>query len=560
MGLAFLSVLPMAAGNLNEEDSRKFDYFFMEACRLKMHNDYQKAAEMFQNCLKIDNGSAIAHFELGKILLMAGDEKNAFALLKNAVELNPNNEWYQVYLAGIYERAKQLPKAIQVYEQMQLQKPEKIENYYHLGDLYTQTEQYDKAIAAYRAIEEREGMDEGLVLEIQRLYLLSGDFKSGLKELDRLLDKYPNQTRYMIMKGDLYLSIEDYKKALKMYDKVANIEPENGFLYMSLSSYYEQLGDRSRANVELKKAFASKDIAYEPKMQILLGYMMNASNDSTFYGPIEELTDILKTQYPEEVSTYFFYANLWINDTTKRDVVVQNLNHVITLDPSKTEAWMQLVQLSFQEGDFEQVLAYGQQAIAAGTKTDLLYFYSGIAAQQEKNLILATEMFSQALSLTEDKNPLKAQIYGSLGDVNYELKKHKLAFGYYEAALALDEHNVMVMNNYAYYLSEEDTLLAKAEAMSAKCIELEPGNPTFLDTYAWILYLRDNILLAKFYMEKAIHNIDEPNSVLYDHYGDILFKNGDVAEAIEYWQKAIDTGGDAKVIGKKVRENKVNRE
>jgi len=554
MALALLSILPINAKDLSEDDSRKFDYFFMEACRLKMKGDLQNSGEMFQNCLQIDPQSAVSHFEVGKLLLMTGNENDALKFLRKAAELNPKNDWYQVYLAGVFEHANQLTQAIEVYEGLRQYKPSKVEYYYHLGELYTKTNQYTKAVAVYDDLESLEGMDEALVLEKQRLYLLAGDEKKALSELDRLLKEFPNEERYLIMLGDYYGTIENYKKAKKAYDKAALLAPDNGYLHMSLSSYYDQMGEKENAQKELMIAFGSDEIVYEQKMQILLQYMMMVAKDETLAPKVEDLTTVLKTKYPEQSNTYFFYANYLIQDTTKTDLVVENLKKVVHLDASNEDAWMQLIQLAFGEDDFEKVLGYTEDAELGGIKTPHVYFYRGIAAQQLEDLEMAKTSFAQGLDITEDDNPLKTSLLGSLGDVSYQLKDSEGAFAYYDAALALDGHNVMVMNNYAYYLSEEDTLLAEAETMSARCIELEPGNATYLDTYAWILYKRDNLLLAKFYMEKAIHNVPEPNDVLYDHFADILFANGDKEAALNYWQKAIEAGGDEVLLKAKMEQ------
>lgn len=552
--LIALSILPTQATTLSSEDSRKFDYFFMEACRLKMQGNFPESGEMFKNCLQINEKSAIAHFEFGKLLLMTGDENNALTFLKQAVLLNQTNDWYQVYLAGVFEHAKQLHQAIEVYEGLRRNNPTKLDYIYHLGDLYTKTKQFVKAVEVYDLIEKQEGMDEALILEKQRLYLLAGEKKKALAELNRLLDKHPKEARYQILLGDHYINVDEFKKAKKAYDKASSLDKENGYLHLSLSNYYDKIGEKKNAMNEVETAFKSKDVAYQQKMQILLQFMMMSAQDSSMLAPVENLTEVLKEAYPDEAGTYFFYANLFIDDTTKQALVFENLEKSVKLDPSNQDAWMQLIQLSFGNEDFEKVITYTDDALLSEIKTPYMYFYRGIAAQQTKDFETAKEAFANGVEITEDNNPLKPQLLGSLGDVNYELKKPNEAFTYYDKALALDPHNVLVMNNYAYYLSENDTLLAEAEAMSAKCIELEPGNPTYLDTYAWILYKRNNLLLAKFYMEKAVHNIGEANNILYDHYADILFANGDKEEALIYWQKAIDTGGDEEALKAKMRK------
>lgn len=553
VALLMVLSLPMQAERLNEENSRRFDYFFMEACRLKMKGDLSQAGEMLQNCLKIDPNSAASHFELGKLFLITRDEKNAIQFLRRATSLNPKNAWYQEYLAGVFEHAKQLPQAIEVYENLRKNEPEKVEYYYRLGALYTGTEQYDKAVVVYDEMEKLEGVSEPLILEKQRLYLLSGDEKKALAEVRRLVAEYPKEARYWVLLGDFYTETGDHKKAKKAFDKAADLDKDNGFLHMSLAAYYEAKGDKKSADKELLAAFGSQEVAYEHKMQILAQYMMMAAKDSTLSGKVENLTAELKANYPERPNTYFLYANYLLQDSSKTALVEENLKKTVSLDAANEEAWMLLVQLAFGESDFEKVLDYTQDAELNGIKTPHVFFYRGIAAQQLKNFHLAKSSFEHGIAITTDDNPLKPQLLGSLGDVCYELDQARLAFGYYGAALALDGHNVMVMNNYAYYLAEEDTLLSEAERMSAKCVELEPGNATFLDTYAWILYKRGNFLLAKFYMEKAIHNAKEENEVLFDHYGDILSANGDKEEARKFWQKAIDAGGEKDLIVPKLK-------
>ena len=549
-----LPMLALNATDLSEEDGRKFDYFFMEANRQKMKGEYQKAAEMYQNCLRIDPESAVSHFELGKILLMAGDEDNALMLLRKATELNPRNEWYQIYLAGVFEHGNKYAQAIEVYEGLRKNNPSKVDYYYRLGSLYTQTEQYAKAIDVYDDLEALEGMDDAVVMEKRRLYLLADDKKGALNEIKRLVDKYPKEARYYIVLGDYYVGIDNYKKAKKAYNKASDIDENNGFLQMSLAAYYDEIGDSVQSQVALKQAFLSQEISYEQKMQILVQNMMQVAQGQGDKAEVEELVQVLKETHPEEANTYFFYANFLMEDSTQTATVVDNLKKVVELDASNEEAWMQLVQLAFQEEDFELALRYTGDAELGGVQSSRLYFYRGIAAHQLKNLEIAKMAYEKGIQLTTDNDALKAQLLGSLGDVYYELEEASKAFSTYEEALALDAHNTMVLNNYAYFLSEKDTLLRKAEAMSAKCIELDPGNPTFLDTYAWILFMRDNLLLAKFYMEQAIHNMQEDNEVLFDHYADILWANDEKEQAREYWQKAIDAGGDEAALKKKIAQ------
>lgn len=77
-----------------------------------------------------------------------------------------------------------------------------------------------------------------------------------------------------------------------------------------------------------------------------------------------------------------------------------------------------------------------------------------------------------------------------MGDILYKKHRPEEAFAAYDSCLQWKDDNVMALNNYAYYLSEERRDLKKAEQMSQKTVKAEPTNSTYLDTYAWILFLQ----------------------------------------------------------------------
>ena len=128
------------------------------------------------------------------------------------------------------------------------------------------------------------------------------------------------------------------------------------------------------------------------------------------------------------------------------------------------------------------------------------------------------------------------------------------AYKAYDEALMYNDKNVVVLNNYSYFLSLEKKDLKKAERMSAQCIKLEPDNATYLDTYAWIFFVQGNYTLAKIYIARALEK-DKPTSAeLVDHYGDILFMNGDKEKAVEQWKKAKEMGKDSEILNRKIAE------
>ena len=155
----------------------------------------------------------------------------------------------------------------------------------------------------------------------------------------------------------------------------------------------------------------------------------------------------------------------------------------------------------------------------------------------------AIKTYKQGIkSAMEDK--VRSELWGYIGDTYHQMEDSKAAFSAYRKALGFDADNILVLNNYAYFLSLEDRDLEEALQMSARAIALEPNNATYIDTYAWILHRLGRNEEAKQYMRQALSLSSQRDSSLLAHYGDILWALGEEFMAETYWQKAVERGYD----------------
>jgi tetratricopeptide (TPR) repeat protein len=128
-----------------------------------------------------------------------------------------------------------------------------------------------------------------------------------------------------------------------------------------------------------------------------------------------------------------------------------------------------------------------------------------------------------ALAREEGNNDHLAEAFSIKGDVLYQqMEDSKRAYEAYEEALKADPDRTSVLNNYAYYLSEEGKQLRKALKMSLRTVELEPDNATYLDTYGWLLYLLKKPKEAKPYFKHAMLYGGKDSAVILEHYSKVL--------------------------------------
>jgi Tfp pilus assembly protein PilF len=136
--------------------------------------------------------------------------------------------------------------------------------------------------------------------------------------------------------------------------------------------------------------------------------------------------------------------------------------------------------------------------------------------------------------------------------VYYKMKNLAKAFETFEEALKNDNNDLTILNNYAYYLAEENLRLKEAEEMSAMVIEAEKNNSTYLDTYAWVLYKRGKAKEAEKVMEFIMKNEDVNDAELFEHYGYILKKRRNCTRAIENWKKAYELDNTKTILLKEI--------
>jgi tetratricopeptide (TPR) repeat protein len=113
--------------------------------------------------------------------------------------------------------------------------------------------------------------------------------------------------------------------------------------------------------------------------------------------------------------------------------------------------------------------------------------FAGFLSMEYSSHEKAIEWFKTGLKVcTNDQE--RSELWGYIGDVYHDMGNDKRAFKAYRKALNYNPENVLVLNNYAYFLSLLERDLEHALIMSKKAVDLESNNASYVDTYAWILH------------------------------------------------------------------------
>lgn len=200
---------------LTPEQQRRYDYFFLEAARLKVQKDYDAAFDVLQHCLTINPNASSALYEMAQYYMYLKQVPLGQAALEKAVENAPHNYWYAQGLANLYMQQNETEKAAALLENMAVRFSDKLDPLYNLLEIYNRQEEYDKVIGILNKLEERMGKNEQLSMEKFRIYLQKKDDKSAFHEIESLVEEYPNDMRYQVVLGDVYMQNGKSRKLMR---------------------------------------------------------------------------------------------------------------------------------------------------------------------------------------------------------------------------------------------------------------------------------------------------------------------------------------------------------
>ena len=547
----------LAQSSLTPEQQRKYDYFFLEAMRLKEKKDYASAFGLLQHCLDIHPNAASALYEVSQYYMFLRQVPQGKEALEKAVASAPDNYWYSQGLASLYQQQNELDKAITLLEQMAVRFPGKQDPLFNLLDLYGRQEKYDEVISTLNRLEKHMGKNEQLSMEKFRIYLQMKDDKKAFQEIESLVQEYPMDMRYQVILGDVYLQNGKKQEAYDVYQKVLAAEPDNPMAIFSMASYYKQTGQEGLYQQQLDTLLLNKKVTPDTKVSVMRQMIVEneqADKDST---QIIALFDRIMKQEQDDPQIPMLYAQYLLSKNMEAESVPV-LEQVVDLDPTNKAARMMLVGTAVRKEDYKQIIKVCEPGIEATPDALEFYYYLAIAYNQAEQPDSVVSICKRALEHTtaDSKKEVVSDFYSILGDMYHTQKQMKEAYAAYDSALVYNPSNIGALNNYAYYLSVERRDLDKAEEMSYKTVKAEPNNATYLDTYAWILFEKGNYAEARIYIDNAMKSDDEKSDVIVEHCGDIYYMTGDVDGALSYWKKALEMGSESKTLKQKIEKKK----
>lgn len=532
--IILLFLIPMLGSS--QVDVRKNATYFSKGIECKYKEDVEGAIKNFEEALKFMPDDAASMFELSEQYVRAGRMDEGFAMSKKAVELDPNNKWYQMRLAMFYRNMEQFDEFAEIYESLTEKYPDDINMLSDLLDVYLVNENYNKALEKLDLLEKQAGINELVSEQRIEIYKRQGNTKKMISELEKLIANNPENTRYYHMLAKVYMENNKEKEAIKLYNQIKIIDPNDQYINISLLEYYEKKGDLDKAFDELIAAINNKNLDFNTKANIYEYWFDKFQDANNIDQQALQAGNAFVEAYPDNHLGYLILASYYVKHNEYQPCKEMSLK-ALRLDRSNYGAWQYLVLCEAPLMEFDSLKKHSVEALKYYPTQPVFYWFAGVSHAYDKQDEEAIVYFEKGRKFVTDKK-LLADFDSYLGDLYHSIGEEEKAFDAYERVLRIDPDNVLVLNNYAYFLSLRKERLDEAKTMAEHAIELEPDNATYLDTYAWVLYELGEYQAAEKQMEKALHLLKQPDKTYYQHYADILEKVNKPEKAQEYRNQA----------------------
>lgn len=540
-------------------NSSEFDYLFIEAMKNMALENYSNAESLFLSCLQIKKTDASCYYNLAKIKLIQNDLNAALVYVNSAINFDNKNIWYLLMLSSIYQELGYIDDAIKTYKVIVSLKPNDLDLYLNLSDLYVQSGKYYQALDWNDKIIKKFGPIEQCIIQKAQIYNKIKKPKKAIKAIESLLTIDPSNIRYYGILAEIYLANNQLNNALTIFEKIIVIDSLNGYANISLYDYYFKTNNYKKAFHYLSNAFLSRDIDADNKVKLILEFINSVPDQNNVLNEISGFIDILYATHPDNINILILLGNKYYYQKSykeARDVFIS----VLEKRKDNFNIWQQLLSCDINLQDFNLLYYHSSEGIKYFPNQAVLYLYKGLAGNEIKLYDQALTALQFGILLIPKRDPLYKEFLTYQAEIFYKTQKLDDAFNLFDSILVIDPYNLLILNNYGYYLALENKALDKALKMSQITIDKEPENSTYLDTYAWILYKMKNYEQAYLYLKKAIDFDKTENGTLYDHFGDILYMLNKIDQAIIYWNLAYQKTPDNKIIEEKIinAKNRLN--
>lgn len=521
--------------------------YVLDAVQKYDAGDYDQAIMMLNAVVEKDQTNDAAYYYLALSYIQKKELDAAEMYFQKAIELDGMNFWYRHRLATLYSVTSRPELAIALYEKLLEDFPKKSDLYLELVELYASQKEIDKALEMIEKVETVFGVTESLAVYRFNLLRMTDRQEEAFKSLESYNEKYSSPYVLSTL-ADWQISMYNDSTALAYYNEALDLDSEYAPAQIGKAEVLRMRRDYDGFFSMLNKFVKNKDAVVEAKNDYLMAIVKRT--DPKFmrlFSPQMDsvMTGLVATHSKDSLALEL--AGLWYYSTGRNEKAADYFRKNSQEHPSSLSACAGYVEFLMYAQMWDELAVEGRKAFNTFPQEPAFLELASVGDYNLERYDKVLEICNQVLDVAPRDSSATLRAWSTIGDIYHRQGESNKAYKAYDKALKVNPDYVYVLNNYAYYLSQDGKNLKKAYDMSKKTIEQEPDNATYLDTFGWIVYLLGRPMEAKPFFKRAMLHGGKDSAVILDHYADVLYALKEYDMAFVYWNLAKQKNADGSV-------------
>lgn len=430
-------------------------------------NQLDKALQALDSLEKKQPNNPATHNLRAKVLLAQKDVANARKSFEKALSINPTYYPAVASLAALDIVDKKPEIARQRFEAVLLTDPKNIQAMIALAELKARNGATPDEVSALigKAVSTAPNEPAPRLALIQYLLQLK-EYKKALTAANEAASAIQDKPEIFDALGRTQQLSGDLNQAQISYGKLALLQPNSPLPLLRLAEVEFANKNKDEGIKNLKKALAIKPDILEAQRALIIIAMESKNTTSAL-----DMARTIQKQRPKETVGYVLEGDIYVLG----------------------KAWPEAIN-TFRRG-LKQIAAPELAIKLHGT-----LLVSGNTPEAEKMAITWLKEYPKDVAF---------RMY--MGDRESRLKHYAQAISYYQAALAIQPNNPLILNNFAWVSGQQKS--PNALEYAEKANQLSPDQPAFMDTLAMLLAEKGETVKAVELLRKAIGIAPEARTI-----------------------------------------------
>ncbi len=524
--LFMLSGLPLQAQGRVAQTDVDLQKKLIEANREKLLGNYDKALAILEELRAQKKEEDALLYEMARIYVAREEPEKSIPLLEEAIRINPANHWYRETLALHLEQLGRFSEAAANYALLRKDFPREKDYYFREALMLIQNDEPTAAIKVYDDWEKTAGPQSETFLRKHQLYVMAGNEKKAIKELENLIQHFPYQTDYRHLLASYLTETGNTKDAEAVYKAILQTDPYDDEARLALAANAQEKSNTAAEGIasELLPLFEKEDISIDAKIAKILPALQQVAEtgDNILATDLLRLTTVLEKVHSNDAKAFAASADLYFN-TGQLAEARSRYEKTLALDDRNFMVWENLFYCLQALEEWAALQTQTEFALDIFPNKGSVYYFNGIASCELSDFENALDVLEQAeLIFSLDKQQLPRVLLAK-GKVLQNMNDVAAAESAFKEALALAPQSPQVMHGYAMFFSRKEA---------------------YPEAQKWL--------------ENALEKGGDKSSLILENYGDVWYRLGEPDKALEYWTKAqkLNNGG-SKWLSKKIADKKL---